>query len=74
MSGLTPDGQSNAPVRITTAIGGGAGMAIAMLVGRWADVQGFWPGTIGVCVGIVAGILLGRLGGSLLFNRPPKGP
>ena len=55
-------------------LGGGAGVAIAMLVMHLADIRGFWLGLIAVCVGVVVGGALGRIVGSILFHRRGGGP
>lgn len=58
------------PVRLATAVGAGAGAAVALV---WrADLGGFWLGLI--AFGIVTGVgaVLGRLVGRLLF-RPSSG-
>jgi hypothetical protein len=67
--------RSNWRFRLVVAAGAGAGLAVAMLVGTLVDLRGFWQGEIAVCVGIVMGILVGRLAAGLLFgpssDRPP---
>jgi hypothetical protein len=74
------EGRSDWPVRLAGMVGGGAGMALAMLVGALADLprggwRGFWLGMIMVGVGVSVGVVLGRLAGSLVFRRPPgSGP
>jgi hypothetical protein len=62
-------GRSDGPVRLATAIGGGGGAALGLLVRQ--DLGGFWPGVIVFGAVIAVGALLGRLAGSLLFRRPP---
>ena len=51
----------------------GAGMAGAMLVGKLAEMQGFWPGVIAVVVGVAVGGVVGRWVGSLFVPAPPVG-
>jgi hypothetical protein len=63
-------GRSDWRFRLTVAVGGGAGMAVGLLVGAFVDLGGFWPGLIAVAVLIVVGILLGRFMGGFLF--PPS--
>jgi hypothetical protein len=60
--------------RLAEMAGGGAGMAVALLVGAFVDLGGFWPGLIAVALAIVVGILLGRFVGGLLFPPSSGGP
>jgi hypothetical protein len=62
--------RSNWPFRLVVAAGAGAGLAVAMLVGTLVDLRGFWQGEIAVCVGIVMGIVIGRLAAGLLLGPP----
>ncbi len=64
-------GRTNWPVILAGVVGGGAGVALGLLVVTLANIRGFWPGMIAVCVGGSAGTILGRLAGSILFPRPP---
>src|SRR5262245_53533244 len=62
-------GRSALPVRVATAVGGGAGAAVALL---WRpDLGGFWPGLIAFMALLATGLLLGRFAGALLFSRKP---
>ena len=62
---------SDAVARVAGAVGAGAGVGLAFLVLNQMEVRGFLPGVIAVCIGVIAGIFLGRMLGSLLFRRPP---
>ena len=64
-------GRRNWRVDVAGGVGGAAGGALAMLVGNLADLRGFWPGLLVFLLGLVAGAVLGRLAGSLLFRGPP---
>jgi hypothetical protein len=56
-------------VRLATMVGAGAGAAIALL---WRpDVGGFWLGLLAFAAVLTAGMLIGRLAGSLLFRKQP---
>ena len=59
-----------ARARISGAVGAGAGVAIAFLVMNLAEVRGFLPGAIAVCVGVIVGIFVGRMVGAAIFRRP----
>ena len=63
--------RNNWPVRLSGMVGGGAGIALAMLVGSLADLHSFRLGMIMVCVGAGVGVARGQLVGSLVFRRPP---
>ena len=65
-------GGSDWPVRLATGVGTVAGAALGLFVIKpLVDIPGFWPGLIAfVAVSGVGGVL-GRLAGSLLFQRPP---
>jgi ABC-type branched-subunit amino acid transport system permease subunit len=54
-------------------LGGGAGVAIAMLVMSLANIHSFLLGMIAVCVGVVVGGVLGRFVGSIVFHRRGDG-
>jgi hypothetical protein len=58
--------------RLVVAAGGGAGMAVAMLVGSLADLHGFLPGLTSLGVGYAVGVFLGHFAGSHMFPRPPR--
>jgi hypothetical protein len=62
------------PVRIAGGLGGAAGVALALLLGPLAGIDGFWPGAIAVCVAAGVGIVLGQVAGRLLFRPPSDGP
>ena len=67
--------RSNWPVKLAGVVGAGAGAALGLLVVALADLRGFWPRLIAVCVGISVGVVLAQLTRSLLFRRPPgNGP
>jgi hypothetical protein len=57
--------------RLVVAAGGGAGMAVVMLVGSLADLHGFLPGLTTLGVGYAVGVFLGHFAGSRMFPRPP---
>ena len=65
-------------VRLTTGIAVAGCMGAAMLFGPAVGINGFWPGLLAISVAIIAGTVLGRLLGPLLFrspsNRPPEPP
>ena len=60
-------------VRLATAVGGAAGAAIALL---WRPqlFAGFWLGLLGFILMYLAGAVLGRLAGGLLFRSYSDGP
>ena len=61
-------------VRITTAVGGGVGMAAAMMLGPVVGIEGLLPGGLAIIVGIVLGGLVGRLLFQLSSVRPLDHP
>src|SRR5436309_9459607 len=58
--------RSDWPVRVAGMVGGGAGVALALLLGPVVGIDGFWPGMIAVAVAVGVGMVLGRLAGGLL--------
>jgi hypothetical protein len=57
--------------RLTFAVGAAIGGGLVMLVLNLADMKLFPLGLTLFCAGILAGGLLGRRAGSLLFRGPP---
>lgn len=70
------EGRIGWPVKIGAGIGGGAGVALVLLVLPWAESHGFWPGgfwlgLLSICIVGGIGQMLGRLVASSVFNRRP---
>jgi hypothetical protein len=58
-------------VLLAGMVGASAGGALSLLVLSLVDLHRFPLGLIVFLAGIVLGIVLGQLAGSLLFRRPP---
>lgn len=66
-------GGKDRPVILASAVRASAGVGVRLLVAALADLRGFLPGGIAVCVGSGIGVLLGRFAGSFLFRPSPGG-
>jgi hypothetical protein len=61
-------GRNDWRVRISGAVGAGAALTLALLLGPVVGIDGLWQGMIAVAVAVTVGTVLGQFVGGLLFR------